>query len=141
MRRAPQGDHEATGGGDPDATLALTALCRLVAELAVEVGVVHAETMSEFGPGELRVALELALEKRPHAGCRDRVELELLELLAIALVTDEHAHPAWGRPDALGGLLVGESVDMDEPADVQPSLRARSASLALDATTVRAAER
>ncbi len=124
VRRASERHHDAAGGGYPEPALPMSALRRLVAELAVEVGLVHAEAMGEFSPGELGIAVELTLEETPHPCCRDGVELELLELPSIALVRDQHPHPSYGQPDAPGRLLAREPVDVHQSPNTEPALGA-----------------
>ncbi len=124
VRRASERHHDAAGGGYPEPALPMSTLRRLVAELAVKVGLVHSEAMGELGPGELWITVKLAVEECTYSLCRDGVELELLELLAIALVRNQHPHPSDGQPDAPGRVPVGEPIDVHQSPDTEPALRA-----------------
>ena len=89
MRGASERDYEAAGGGDSDVALFATALCVLVAELAVKVGLLHVEVVCESGTGEAGIACEFAFEECAYAFGGDEVEFVLLQVLVVALLVDE----------------------------------------------------
>ena len=92
VRGAAERDHQPARGLDSHLALPAAVPARLVAELAVEVDLLHVQIVRDLGPVQPGRSREFVIEERPDALGRDHVQPVAREVLAVALLRDEQAH-------------------------------------------------